>query len=415
MKVYKHTLSNGIKVALLPMECMTTATMVVEVKTGSGYETPEENGLSHIIEHMLFNGTKNCSKQEFELKKFRIAADIIARTFKQSTRYYIKTASVNTIDAIDLLQDMIVNPDFSKQTLKGEKSVIIQEKITREEDISFVMSNKLEELMFGKEHPLSKDIIGPEENILNFSREDLIKYHKKTYVGKNTVIVVVGNFSKKQILKKLTEDFFSLKPGRETKFPKIQLKKKSMSSVCIENIQSSRFHIMIGVCISEKFYNQRNYAIEIIRRIIQMILFDKLREKGLVYEIYVSVRFLCKVGIFEIETNTHNNPEKVIKIIIEELKNFITSDISSNDFEILKENFKNFLLWGYEKSDSWARTLSDQLISPEGGIILPEEELIEINKVTVSQVRKIAKEIFVEKNFNFVILGPDAESVSFKF
>src|SRR3989344_5739525 len=166
-----HTLKNGLRVVLVPMSGTKTATVIVMSGTGSRYEDKRENGLAHFLEHMFFKGTNKRPNAKMISEELDGVGSVY-NAFTAKERGAI-------IQEIDMYQDMPMR----------------------------TVDNVFDELIFGKDHPLGRTILGPKENIRKFTRKDFAEYLKRNYTPLNTVVCVAGAFSEKKVLAKIEKEF----------------------------------------------------------------------------------------------------------------------------------------------------------------------------------------------------------------
>src|SRR3989344_6783695 len=154
MRYHIHTLQNGLRVVLVPMPSTKTATVVVMAGTGSRYETKEENGLAHFLEHMFFKGTrKRPSARLISEELDGIGSVYNAFTAKDRTAYYAKVSSRYLDTALDVISDIFLNSTLPGKEIKKERGAIIQE-IDMYEDMPMrTVGDVFEALIFGAEHP----------------------------------------------------------------------------------------------------------------------------------------------------------------------------------------------------------------------------------------------------------------------
>ena len=125
--INRYTLSNGIQVVIENMPYLRTAAFGLWVKTGSAYENTYNNGIAHIIEHMMFKGTNTHNARELADMMTRIGGNLNAFTAKECTGYYVKTLDEHLYFAVEIISDMIKNSLFSPEDLSKEKRVILEE------------------------------------------------------------------------------------------------------------------------------------------------------------------------------------------------------------------------------------------------------------------------------------------------
>src|ERR1700722_10310902 len=191
MKYNIHTLQNGLRIVLAPMEGSETATVIVMTGTGSRYETQEQNGLAHFLEHMFFKGTKRRpSARAISEELDGVGAVYNAFTSKERTAYWAKVSSEYVDTALDVISDLSLNSTLPGKEITKERGAVIQE-IDMYEDMPMrTIDNVFDALMYGEDHPLGRTILGPKENIRAFKRGAFSNYHKSNYTPQNTVVCV---------------------------------------------------------------------------------------------------------------------------------------------------------------------------------------------------------------------------------
>ena len=157
-------LSNGITVVLEPMNYVKTTSFGVWVKVGSCNETIENNGIAHVIEHMLFKGTSRRSARKLADDMAKIGGNVNAYTTKECTSYYTTTLAEHLPAAIDIISDMIRNSTFEEDALEKEKGVIIEE-IDMYDDSPEDLVHEMLQQEIWKNHPLGYIISGTKENV----------------------------------------------------------------------------------------------------------------------------------------------------------------------------------------------------------------------------------------------------------
>ena len=152
-KQIKYYLKNGVQVILNPMPHMRSAAAGVFIRSGSIYETPDNNGIAHFIEHMLFKGTKNRSLQQIAEESDRLGGNLNADTCEEYTCIYMKVLEEDVFQAVDLLTDIACNPVFEESALENEKNVVLEEIINAEDNPEDAVQEMLMRNMF-RSHPV---------------------------------------------------------------------------------------------------------------------------------------------------------------------------------------------------------------------------------------------------------------------
>lgn len=188
-----RTLANGVRLLAIRLPHVQSASVGVFLRVGSRDETPDTNGLGHVLEHMAFKGTATRSVQSINLDAERLGADVNAFTSKDATAYYMTGLGRHAGQFLEMTADIVLNSTFPEAELARELEVIRQEAIEYAEDPQDSSSDLLDRAIWG-EHAMGMPVIGTVENIERFSRADLLAHVKSHYVAENTVVAAAGNF-----------------------------------------------------------------------------------------------------------------------------------------------------------------------------------------------------------------------------
>jgi len=392
-------------------------TLLLLVATGSKYETKEINGISHLVEHMFFKGTKKRPKTVDIAKELdRVGGVYNAFTDKEMMGFWVKLNSAHFDLAADILSDMIFNSKFKKKEIEKEKRVIFEEiNMTKDNPQRYVL-DLWEELLYG-EQPAGWSIAGKKATIKNISRKNILDYFKKQFISTNVVISLAGGFKQTETIAKMKKFFgkfkeikpFSKKTVRETqKRPKVLLNFK----------KTDQTHLCLGARAFDIFQPER-YSLAVMSVILGGImssrLFIKVREaRGLAYYIKTAPKHYTDTGYLVTYAGVDNKRVKdAIKIILKEYKNLKTKKVSNRELKKAKENIKGRLYLSLETTDSWAAFLGGKEIL-ERKILTPEQECKIIDKINQSDILKVARDIFRPQKLNLALIGPFKNKAEFK-
>ncbi|MBF9266045.1 M16 family metallopeptidase [Paracidovorax cattleyae] len=188
-----HTLPNGVRLLALPMPHVQSASVGVFLRVGSRDETPDTNGISHVLEHMAFKGTATRSVQAINLDAERLGADVNAYTGKDSTGYFMTGLGQHALQLLGMTADIVLHSTFPEAELQRELDVIRQEAIEYDEDPEDSSSDLLDRALWGDD-PMGMPVIGTVENIEGFTRDDLVRHVQRHYVAGKTIVAAAGNF-----------------------------------------------------------------------------------------------------------------------------------------------------------------------------------------------------------------------------
>jgi len=405
----KTKFSNGLRLILVPDKNVNSVTVLTLVKVGSRYETAKNNGVSHFLEHMVFKGTKKRPSPMKVVEALdKIGAEYNAFTDKEFTGYYAKVDNSNLKVAIDWVSDLIVGPLLKKEDFEREKGVIIEEiKMYLDTPMSYI-SDLWEKLLYGKQ-PLGRFILGSEDGIKKMKAHDLKEYYKANYSTKNIVVVISGNF-KKEIAKKLVKEyFFGIKKGKINKSLKVN-ENQSKISVLNNFKKTDQTHFCLGVRAYDLFHKDK-YTLDIISIILggnmSSRLFSEIREKrGLAYYVHTSISRHLDVGsLFTRAGIAHKNLEQVINIIINNYNRLKTEKVSNDELKKAKDYLKGSMKIRIEGSSAKASYVGIQEILTNK-IVPLEERFKKIDKVSKLDIKRVANDIFKDKNLNLAIIGP---------
>src|SRR5262249_27775458 len=152
-----------------------TAAVLISVGAGARYESEAENGISHLLEHMAFKGTKTRSARDIAEAFDAVGGQVNAYTSMETTVYYAKVLKEDIELAVDIISDIVRNPIFEPEELAREQSVVLQEIAMHRDTPDDLINDYFDDAAFPNQ-PLGRTILSTEERILSYKREDLIRY-----------------------------------------------------------------------------------------------------------------------------------------------------------------------------------------------------------------------------------------------
>lgn len=375
-------LSNGITVVLEEMTYLRSASFGVWIKVGSSSEDNSNNGISHMIEHMLFKGTKNRNAKQIADHMARIGGNINAFTSKECTSFYAITLDEHLPIAIDIISDMLTNSLIDSKELEKEKGVVIEE-IDMYDDSPEDLVHEMLQKSIWREHPLGYIISGDKDTVRSFTREQIIDYMNQYYVASNMVISLAGNFKEEEVLGLLEDSFGKIPVGE----PKNQMIAPIYhKSIYTKSKDIEQIHLNIAF-ESIDYNSEEKYALAIVNSIIggsiNSRLFQNIRENhGLTYSIYSYGSSYKDAGLFHIYAAMNPSQiEIVIKMIFENIEELKKDGVTDEELAQTKEQIKTELIMGSESSKSRMNSNGKSIMNR--GAITPLDETIErVNQIT---------------------------------
>jgi len=285
----KFRLENGL-VVILENKATETVTVQATVKAGSNNENKDINGISHFIEHMVFEGTKKRANARVISNEIEgIGGELNAYTSNERTCFYAKVPKSYFDKALDIVSDIIQNPLFNEKNIEKERKIILKEINLHKDEPRFHQWILFNKALFEK-HPAKLATYGTVEAVKNLKRGDLLKYYNAYFIPNNTVLSVVGNFDR-DIIKKIKNEFKDFKLKNLPEKQKIIEPKQTRIKVGREKRKILNSYMVLGYKTVDRLHKD-SYALDVIQSILGRgqsgKIFDEIRNKrGLAYEVGV--------------------------------------------------------------------------------------------------------------------------------
>ena len=342
-------LPNGITLITDHMDGIRSTAIGIMCNTGSSNERPEEYGISHFIEHMLFKGTLNRTPYEIVDEIDSMGGEVNAFTGKEVTCFYVKCLDEHLYKSADVLVDMIENPLFDANEMEREKLVVIEEINMTQDDPDDVAMDALEEYVYagsGFDHP----VLGTKDTVSAFTRDMLVEYYREHYTKDSIVVSVAGSFDIDELEEYFSSKFLNLE-GEQRKDRTGKLDAITDNKVIVKDVEQA--HIVLGVPSVSATHKYR-YVLSMISTILgggmSSRLFQHVREeKGLAYSIYSMNSFYTNCGSFIIAAGVaKDRVEEALEAIKIELDKLANEPVNEHEFSSAKEQLKAAYIFSKE-------------------------------------------------------------------
>lgn len=416
--IKKTILDNGLKVITVPQESTQAVTVLILIGTGSKYETREINGISHFLEHMMFNGTeKRPTLVELVETLDKVGGIYNAFTGQEYTGYYAKVEASKFELAFDWVSDIFLNAKVLGEKIEKEKGVINEEiNMIFDHPMSYIGEVMWPKLLYA-DQPAGWDIAGTKESVNSINREELLNYREKQYVASNTIVCVAGKFQEEKALEMVKETFSKMGKGNPIEKPKV-FEVQESPQYLIETRKTDQTHLRLGVRSFNLFHPDR-YIQEILGTILGGMMSSRLfliiREKlGLAYYIRTEVEANPDTGFLVTSAGVDNKKaEKAVLAIMDEYKRVKEEKVPESELQKAKDNLRGRLALLLESSDSKASFYSlQELLEKETAT--PEMIFKRIDKISVNDILRVAGEIFKPENLNLALIGPIENKENFE-
>jgi len=400
------TLANGVRVITETMPHVRSVSVGVWVGAGSRRETPEQNGISHFIEHMLFKGTTHRTAEQIARSVDSIGGNLDAFTAKELVSFNTKVLDEHLSLAFDVLADLVLHPLFRKEDIEKEKGVILEE-IKMENDSPDYLVHEIFSANFWKDHALGKPILGTRETVKRFRRPAIQAYYASVYAPSNLTVTAAGNLKHDRLVALVREHFETLRPRAAAppdSVPNTHARIALRHKKALEQV-----HLCLGVPSYPMPHEQR-FACYVLNTLLgggmSSRLFQNIRERqGLAYAVFSELSPYRDTGCLSVYAGTSiESARKVVRAVTGEFRLLKEEAIGEEELRRAKDHLKGSLMLSLESTGSRMSNLARQEMY--FGRFFSLDELVEsIEAVTAGDVQKIARKFFDARQIALTVLG----------
>lgn len=231
-QVIKHVLANGLTILIKPSHAIPKVSTQLWYNVGSKDEKSGERGIAHLIEHMIFKGTKKLSECDINLITHRLSGYTNAFTSYDYTGYLFDFPSQNWEEALPIMADCMRNCTLKEEFLASELKAVIQELKMYKDDYNTALLESMISAIFG-DHPYHHPIIGYKHDLWSLKRETMVQFYEHHYLPNNATLVIVGDVSVDAALTRAEKEFGHIKPDKsyvkEQYYHALDLKSQSVT------------------------------------------------------------------------------------------------------------------------------------------------------------------------------------------
>ncbi len=404
MSIELTRLPSGLVVVTDNMPHLESASLGVWVGAGSRDETPEENGISHFLEHMAFKGTKRRTAREISEEIESVGGDINAATGVETTAYYARVLKDDVPLALDVLSDILSEPLFDPDDLNREKNVIIQEIGASEDTPDDIIFEQLQATAY-PDQPVGRTIMGTRQTVRSFDRKQLRAYLNRNYRSPDMVIAAAGAVNHEAIVADVAMRFASF-DGPAAPAPQAA---KFIGGTSIEKRDLEQVHVALGF-EGVRQGDPATHSLQVFANVLgggmSSRLFQEIREiRGLCYTIYAFHAPYQDTGMFAVYAGTDpNDLEELMRVCVDEIVKAVDT-VTEEEVARAQIQMKAGLLMSLESSSSRAEQLARQMIVY--GRPVPVDEIVrKIESVTVESVRAAGTGLLSRARPSVAVLGP---------
>jgi len=399
-------LPNGITIISEKIEHVKSFSLGFWFNVGSRDENEMNNGISHFLEHMFFKGTKKRSAKKISEEIESLGGYLNAFTSKEHTCLYGRGLTVHIEKTFEVLADIVQNSTFADKEISKEKNVVIDELNDIEDSPDELIFDKFESNIF-KNNSLGMPIIGTEQNLKKFTRNDLFSFINENYTSSKFFIVGSGNINHNKLIsfaeRYLRKDFKKIITTQRT------LNLHPTQDLFVEK-DTQQVHYILGKA-TYGLKDKERIAINVLSHILgegsSSRLFQKIREEhGIAYQINSFLNSFYDVSAFGIYLSTNENSiHKAQSLIFSELKKIKERKVSEIELSRAKEYLIGNMLMSLESTTYRMLRMAQSMIYYKK-IRTVNESIKKVNAITQMDILKLSNEIFENGTLTRVILSP---------
>jgi predicted Zn-dependent peptidase len=404
-------LDSGERVISEPLEHVRSVAVGFWIGAGSRDERPNQAGVTHFIEHLLFKGTERYSALEIAEIFDSLGGELNAATSREHTLVYARVPDHQLETAVEVMSDMVFSPALAE--LETEREVVLEEIAMYEDTPQELVHDLIAEAVFG-DHALGRPVIGTAEVISSIARKEIARYHGALYVPANIVVAAAGNVAHERVVELVARGLERrgrvARGGANVRPP---LVKTPPPRLRFQRKDTEQYHVCLGAPgISRS--DRRRFAASLLDAILggsaSSRLFQEIREKrGMAYAVYSFVSQYTDTGQIGVYLGTReDNLEEALAITAEQIADVAGGHLEPRELERAKENLKGRILLSMESTSTRMNRLGKTLIA-DSELLSLDRIVAEIDGVDAESVCELAAALLAPERLSAAGIGPSDE------
>ncbi|MCW5752977.1 MAG: insulinase family protein [Alphaproteobacteria bacterium] len=404
MTVRTTRLPSGLSVVSDAMPDFKTAAIGVWIDAGARNETPEINGVAHLLEHMAFKGTERRSARAIAEEIEAVGGHLNAYTSREQTAYYARILSGDMALGLDILADILQHSTFAEDELERERQVVIQEIGQADDTPDDIIFDFLQEQAYPGQ-PIGRPILGTEALVSAMGRDQLQGFMARHYQAPRMVVAAAGGIDHDEVVA-LVENAFGALPARPGEAREAA---RYVGGEHRDTRDLEQVHVALAFA-GLPFLDPDFHALQVYSTLMgggmSSRLFQEVREKrGLAYSIFSFASSYMDSGLFTIYAGTGENDVAELMPVIAGEMQAATGDLAEAEIARARAQLKAGLLMSMESPSSRAEQLARQMLI--FGRPLPLDEIIaRVDAVSLADVERVAARILRGGQPTLAALGP---------
>ena len=412
VKTKKTEMKNGIRVVSETHPGSRAVSLGIWLLNGSRDESPEMQGASHFLEHLVFKGTKKRTAYQIAKSLECLGGDLNAYTTKEYTVFHALVLQEHWEIALDVLCDLVQNMQVASKDFRNEKQVILQEIAMTDDNNEDQVFEKYFDLIYPK-HSLGRPIAGTEGSVRQISQKQINQFYEHFYAGNRLIVSCAGNVDHSDLISGVQKRLSRKKKNRKSfdrKQPRFNVDRRLIER------PGEQQHLILGF-EGPSYKSRTKYHAYILNALIgggmTSKLFQSIREKkGLAYSVYSMLTHFSDTGLFSIYAGADvDQMQKVVRLIHTELAKVRRNGLTQRELDMYRTQVVGSMLLGADDLENRMSSIAlNELIY--GRFRSVEEVVSELQNVDLKSMNQYVDEVLDPSLFSGLILGKEASKQS---
>ena len=406
--IIKRHLDNGIPLLMEPLGHLRSVSLGIWVETGSRDENPDENGISHFLEHVFFKGTPTRTALQIAEQMDATGGEINAFTSREQTAFYIKALSDRIGESADLLLDIFTAATFPEEELDREKQVVVEEIRMLEDEPEEWVHDLHTAHVWGADTPLGRNILGTEQSVRALNREGIRTYLARRYTPDRIVVSAAGGFDPDELFTQVNAAMGRL-PEEKGENGSDPVPDMAARGAVLYPKKLEQVHMCVGGRGLAHGHPDR-FGMYVLNNLLgggsSSRLFQEIREKrGLAYSVYSGLSAYRDCGEVTVYAGCGpESAEQTAALIVKEIDRMCETPVTAAELSRAKGHLTGMVVMGLEGTFSrMSRLAQDEF---QYGQSQPIDTILEgINRVDAEAVQRLARHAFAAPYMRATLLG----------
>jgi len=406
----RYSLPNGMQVILVEKHANPLIACMVYVRAGSKYETETNNGVTHLLEHLLFDGTETRSREDITEGIKAKGGYINAFTRKELTCYMVLMPNEFIQTGLAIQSDMLFNSIIPDTELAKERMVVIEEIKKDEDNIDYQVEKFFDSEAY-RGTPYARPVLGSEQTITSLTREEILNYYHTYYQPNNMIALVIGDFQTEE-MKELLEKYYGNQPERPLPpQSEIDFSPPAGREVKYKKLQSENTYV--NLCLAAPRYDDPDYfAFDMLTEILDLgelsPLYKALTEGTDPLAIRVSATLETQKEFstlnISILTNSPDKVEGILNTTVEVLKELAQKPLEEEQLRRVVVSSKTHRYYQEEKLHFYGMMVAPVVVTC--GWEFWENYIENLEKVTPEEIQTVAKKYLSDPRYIATVIAP---------